>query len=72
LAEREKKGFFLFADGTKSTDPENKSRVAKEEKPKDGKPNKSRLHKEEDGDDEETKEEKVLPPRAKSAYNYFS
>ena len=49
MAEREKKGFFLFTDGTKSTDPENKGRVAKEEKPKDGK-KKSKLN---DEDDEE-------------------
>lgn len=63
LAEREKKGFFLFADGTKSTDAENKSRVAKEkkeEKPKDGIKNKSRLHKEEDGDEEKEVKEEIV------------
>ena len=68
LAEREKKGYFTFEDGTKSTDPDNKKRVAKpakvkpaEEEKKDDK-KKSRLQKAIEGDDDE-EEPKVLPPR---------
>jgi hypothetical protein len=66
MAEREKKGFFLFADGTKSTDPENKNRVAKdkiEKEPKDGKKNKSKLQKESEDEDNAEEEVVVKPPR---------
>ena len=32
MAEREKKGFFTFPDGTKSTDPANKDKVKQPKK----------------------------------------
>ena len=71
LAEREKNGYFTFEDETKSTDPENEKRVAKntkeepaeEEKSDDKK--KSRLQKAIEGDDDD-EEPKVLHPRNKN------
>ena len=51
MAEREKKGFFLFEDGTKSTDPVNKNRVAKGKAPKKSDDDES--------DEEEEKDEVV-------------
>lgn len=58
VAEREKKGFFLLEDKSKSTDPQN----AKLFKPKKAK----------QGADEEEETKELQPKRAVSAYIYFS
>ena len=57
MAEREKKGYFLLADKSKSTDPKNAS-LFKVKKSKD------------DYDDEESKVNK--PKRPNGAYNFFN
>jgi len=58
VAEREKKGYFILEDKSKSTDPQN----AKLFKPK----------KEKKGADEEEEVKELQPKRAVSAYIYFS
>lgn len=63
ITEREKKGYFLFDDGTKSTDPKNKDRVAKDKVAKEKKKINS------DGESEE--EDVMQPPRVKGAYAFF-
>jgi len=66
IAEREKKGYFTFEDGTKSTDPANKDRVRHEKKEKKEKGDKKAAESEEE-------EELVRKPkRGLSSYMYFS
>lgn len=66
IAEREKKGYFTFEDGTKSTDPANKDRVRHEKKEKKEKGDKKAAESEE--------EEELIrkPKRGLSSYMYFS
>lgn len=64
MAEREKKGFFLFEDGTKSTDPANKNRVAKDKATKKKKDKVT-------SDDTDEEDNTVKPKRAASSYNCF-
>ena len=64
-AEREKKGFFILEDGSKSTDPAN-AKLFKEKKQKDAK----NATESEDSEDEE---QRVCKPKpAQSAYFFFS
>lgn len=61
IKQREKHGFFTFADGTKSTDTENKDKVKKEQKSKP-----------KVGEQETDEDDQVLqPPRVLSAYTLF-
>ena len=60
MAEREKKGYFTFEDGSKSTDPKNKDRVKQPKKSKGKK-----------GEESESEDEKLMPKKVNSAYTIF-
>lgn len=67
MEERAKKGYFLFEDGTKSTDPANKERV---KKPKDDSKTKKAKKGQVDSD-LDSEPEVYQPPKVKPAYSFF-